>query len=367
MNAPQFYTTETTKGALLEATTLRASEQKLQSWMDLATPLAASRSYVATRDADEVAVARGDFSITWKDIDCALDLLEKLLPRLDKEPTLLATHFRWIELTDGADFSGYYEPLFNASKKRDDQHRYPIYKIPHDLQQIDLGQFRPEYIGQRLVYRKDHDKLVPYYSRAEIDNKALLDQRGLELAWLADRLDVYFLQMQGSGRLRFTDGSEMSVAYAGTNGRSYFSIGRYLENMGYISGNVSMQSIREWLKHHPNEQKEILQKNERYTFFRQSKNRTPIGSMNRELTPWVSLAVDRSVIPLGIPVIFAVDLPRAGSEKAKNMHGIGFAQDAGGALLGRRVDLFCGSGDDAAYTAGRLNGPGQIWMLLPKE
>ena len=366
-----FYTVETPSAATVEAAALDPAGQKLRSWNELAPAVAASRAYVATRDAGEVAVARGDLTVTWAEVDASLARLQELLPRLDAEPELLARSFRWVGLSDGAEFSGYYEPVVKASRKRVPGYAYPLYRLPPDLKRLDLGEFHPELIGQRVVYRLARGSVVPYYSRADIDEKGALVGRGLELAWLADPLDRYFLHVQGSGRLHFTDGSEQPVAYAGTNGRSYVSIGRHLADLGLIPpGEVTMHAIRDWLLAHPDEAQATLRLNERYVFFRESDAPEPAGSMGRALTPLVSLAVDRSVFPLGAPLVFAVDLPvpdGGGKAATRPVRGIGLAQDAGGAIVGRRVDLFCGSGDEAAFAAGRLNGPGQVWMLLLPE
>lgn len=364
-----FYTEETPAEAAREAAALNPAGQKLRSWNDLAPAVAASRAYVATREAGEVAVARGDLTVTWAEVDASLACLQALLPRLDAEPELLARSFRWVGLSDGADFSGYYEPVVKASRTRAPGYAWPLYRLPADLRRADLGDFHPELIGQRLVYRLDQGRVVPYYSREEIDEKGALAGRGLELAWLADPLDRYFLHVQGSGRLRFADGSEQAVAYAGTNGRSYVSIGRHLADLGLLpSGEVTMQAIRDWLLAHPEEARATLRLNERYVFFRERDAPSPAGSMGRALTPLVSLAVDRSAFPLGAPLVFAVDLPAPdgkGGSMTRPVRGIGLAQDAGSAIVGRRVDLFCGAGDDAAFAAGRLNGPGQVWLLLP--
>lgn len=369
--AASFYTLETPSAAAVEAAALDPAGQKLRSWNELAPAVAASRAYVATRDAGEVAVARGDLTVTWAEVDASLARLQELLPRLDAEPELLASSFRWLGLSDGAEFSGYYEPVVKASRKRAPGYACPLYRLPPDLKRLDLGDFHPELIGQRVVYRLERGRVVPYYSREEIDEKGALAGRGLELAWLADPLDRYFLHVQGSGRLRFPDGSEQPVAYSGTNGRSYVSIGRHLADLGLIpSGEVTMHAIRDWLIAHPDEAQATLRLNERYVFFRENDAPDPAGSMGRALTPLVSLAVDRSAFPLGAPLVFAVDLPvadGAGATATRPVHGIGLAQDAGGAIVGRRVDLFCGSGDDAAFAAGRLNGPGQVWMLLLPE
>lgn len=177
-------------------------------------------------------MAHGDLAITWGDVADTLVLLEALLPRLDAEPELLAQRFRWVRLTEGASFSGYYEPVVMASRTCKAGYVQPLYGLPSDLRQLDLGRFQPMLTGQRLAYRMSGGEPVPYYARAEIDGEAgVLRGRGLELAWV-DPVDAYFLQVQGSGRLRFEDGSEKALLYAGTNGRPYLSIGQYLSGWG---------------------------------------------------------------------------------------------------------------------------------------
>ncbi|MEG2139261.1 MAG: murein transglycosylase A [Bilophila sp.] len=365
------------------AQALNPAQQHLKSWMDLSPALKANLAYVSRREAEQVAVAHGDIAITWGDIAHTLTRLQALLPRLDTEPELFATAFRWLRLAEGAEFSGYYEPVFKASRTRRPGYATPIYRVPPDLHQMDLGRFKTEYIGQRLVYRLENGVPVPYYTRAELDGTPVrpgkaarkaqvLRGKGLELAWLADPLDAYFLHVQGSGRLRFQDGSESAVRFAGSNGRPYLSIGKYLSGLGAIpSDSVSMQSIREWLTAHPAEQQELLFRNKRYIFFRMepltpaSRGVGPIGSMGSPITPWVTLAVDRLTCPLGAVVAFEVNLATPGTPP-RLLQGLGLAQDSGEAIKERRVDLFCGQGDQAALTAGHLNTPGEVWLLLAR-
>ena len=227
-------------------------------------------------------------------------------------------------------------------------------------------------------------KPVPYYTRAEIDGldgrPGVLRGKGLELAWLSDPVDAFFLQVQGSGRLRFEDGKEMPVRFAGSNGKPYLSIGRYLADQGEIpTGQVSMQSIRQWLRDHPELRDDLLRRNQRYIFFRKGPETSsgsitsgPVGSMGSPLSSMVSLAVDRMTFPLGSVLAFDVNIPDPSSPVDEGpvsttpLFGIGLAQDTGEAIRGRRVDLFCGKGARAAYIAGHLNGPGEIWMLLAK-
>lgn len=376
---------ESNEQALMLAGQINRTGQHLRSWTELGPALRACRAHVAAQDPGQVAVAHGDLAVTWGDMARTLEILEALLPRLDANPGLLAERFTWIRLTENAAFSGYYEPVIKASRTRKHGYTTPLYRLPPDLHQLGLGDFRTELIGQRIVYRLKKGLPVPYYTRSEIDGltgrRGVLQGRKLELAWLADPVDAFFLHVQGSGRLRFEDGSEMPVRFAGSNGRPYLSIGRYLGDQGEIPpGEVSMQSIRRWLEAHPEARNTLLARNERYIFFRRGPEPPvgtlasgPVGTMGDPLSPMVSLAVDRRTFPLGAVLAFDVALPdpdrpaESGPLATTALLGLGIAQDTGEAIRGRRVDLFCGKGERAAYVAGHLNGPGTVWLLLAKE
>ena len=372
-----FYTEEPQARADMLASTLTPpSAQGLRSWEALGPAVRAGLKYAQAREAGQVAVAHGDLAITWGDVADTLVLLEALLPRLDAEPELLAQRFRWVRLTEGASFSGYYEPVVMASRTRKAGYVQPLYGLPSDLRQLDLGRFQPMLTGQRLAYRMSGGEPVPYYARAEIDGEAgVLRGRGLELAWV-DPVDAYFLQVQGSGRLRFEDGSEKALLYAGTNGRPYLSIGQYLSGLGIIPPDaVSMQSIRKWLHEHPEERENVLYRNQRYVFFRKAEPASgPVGSMGVPITPFVTLAVDRETFPFGALLAFDVRLPDPSAplsssgvvEAFSDLRGLGVAQDTGEAIRGRRIDLFCGKGERAAFIAGHLNRRGEVWMLLAR-
>lgn len=372
-----FYTEEPQARANTLASSLTPPlAQGLTSWTELAPVIQTSLKYARTHEPEQVAVAHGDLAVTWGDVVNALVRLESLLPRLDKERELLAQQFRWIRLTEGASFSGYYEPLVMASRVRKGGYSQPLYRLPGDLEQLELGRFQPLLTGQRLVYRMEKGKPVPYYDREEIDGrKGVLRGRGLELAWV-DPVDAYFLQVQGSGRLQFEDGTETALLYAGTNGRPYLSIGQYLSGLGLIpADSVSMQSIRKWLRDNPEELENVLYRNRRYVFFREAEPASgPVGSMGVPITPFVTLAVDRETFPLGALLAFDVELPdpagqlspEGGVKAFSDLRGLGIAQDAGEAIRGSRIDLFCGKGERAAFIAGHLNRHGEVWMLLAK-
>jgi membrane-bound lytic murein transglycosylase A len=358
------YTEESGPDSARHAERLQPSSQFLDSWTQLAPALAASRAYAARRPQDEVAVAHNDLTVLWADVVRSLDRLGELLPLLDGRPELLAANFRWLRLTRGADFSGYYEPLIKASLTQEGAFRHPLYRVPPDMHSLDLGRFQPRFIGQRIRYRLHEGLPVPYYSREDIDERNALRGRGLELAYAEDPLDVYFLHVQGSGRLLLPDGSRRHILYADKTDRPYVGIGRWLRDRGLLKEEVGMETVRAWLKAHPGEARRVMNLNENYVFFRFAEE-GPVGGMGGLLTPWVSLAVDRDFLPLGSVAAFSVPASFPGGRE-RPLTGLGLAQDTGGAITGRRIDVFCGTGDAAAYTAGRLHAPGDIWLLLAR-
>lgn len=263
--------------------------------------------------------------------------------------------------------TGYFEIEVKGSRVRTPDYTVPIYKRPPDLISVDLGKFRPDYAGQRIAGRVDGHNLVPFDDRATITQGAL-EGKGLELAWLADPVDAFFLAVQGSGRIRLRDGSVMRVGYDGQNGRPYRSIGKLLVERGAMSlGEVSMQSIRTWLTQHPDERDDILNANPSYVFFRPLDGEGPIGSEGVALTPGRSMAVDSQFIGLGTPVFVDGTAPgERDGEPDRPLQRLMIAQDTGGAITGAlRGDIFWGSGDAAAYKAGVMNASARFYVLLP--
>ncbi len=363
---PPFYTTADAAQARAAALSLDRAGQGMTSWADLLPAVRLSKIYAASKAPDGIAVARGEVTVTWGEVLATLERLEAVLPRLDAEPELLAEQFTWIGLTEGAEFSGYYESEVKASRTRKPGYTWPLYGKPADLLRLNLGDFSTRLIGQRVVYRLEKGEAVPYHDRAAIDGKGVLSGKGLEIAWVPDAADAYFLQVQGSGRLLYDDGTSTHVLYAADNGLPYLSLGRYLSDLGELEpGKVSMQSIRSWLDAHPDQRRAVLERNRRYVFFRLAED-GPVGSMGRRLTPWASLAVDREVFPLGAVLAFETLLPVPEAPSGTVVRGLGLAQDTGEAIRGRRIDLFCGNGSRAEYTAGRLNAPGRVWMLTAR-
>jgi len=286
--------------------------------------------------------------------------------------TFFESHFQPFAVSAGNDpeglFTGYYEPLLQGSRKRSDRYRVPLYVRPPDLVMVDLGDFREELKGQRIAGRVEEGDLVPYPDRTAIEEGAL-SGKDLELVWVDDPVDAFFLQIQGSGRVRLDDGSEMRVGYAAQNGHPYFAIGRDLVERGAMpKEEVSMQSIRGWLEQNPDLADDVMARNASYVFFEELKGEGPLGAQGVALTPGRSLAVDLKHWTLGAPVWLdtRAPSPRAG-EPHRPLRRLMIAQDTGGAIRGVvRGDVFWGHGEEAAEIAGRMKHPGRMWVLLPR-
>jgi membrane-bound lytic murein transglycosylase A len=265
-------------------------------------------------------------------------------------------------------FTGYYEPLLHGSRTRSDRYRVPLYIRPPDLVTVDLGAFREELKGQKIAGRLEEGSLIPYPDRKAIESGALAG-RDLELVWVDDPIDAFFLQIQGSGRVRLEDGKEMRVGYAAQNGHPYFAIGRDLIERGALTKEtVSMQSIRRWLEEHPDEADDVMARNASYVFFQELKGEGPLGAEGVALTPGRSLAVDLHHWPLGVPVWLDAEAPSPNpGEPDRPLRRLLVAQDTGGAIRGVvRGDVFWGHDEDAAEIAGRMKHRGRLWVLLPR-
>lgn len=266
-------------------------------------------------------------------------------------------------------FTGYYEPLLHGSRTRSDRYRVPLYVRPPELVMVDLGAFREELKGQRIAGRVEEGALVPYPDREAIESGALAG-RELELVWVDDPVDAFFLQIQGSGRVRLEEGSEMRVGYAAQNGHPYFAIGKDLIERGALTREtVSMQTIRQWLEEHPDEADDVMNRNASYVFFEELKGEGPLGAEGVALTPGRSLAVDRKHWPLGVPMWLDAEAPSARPEEPdRPLRRLVVAQDTGGAIRGVvRGDVFWGHTEDAAEIAGRMKHRGRLWVLLPQS
>jgi peptidoglycan lytic transglycosylase A len=234
---------------------------------------------------------------------------------------------------------------------------------------VDLGAFRDDLRGRRLAGIVRGGRLVPFVDRDGLERGALAG-RGLELVWVDDPIDAFFLHIQGSGRVELEDGSQLRVGYAAQNGHQYVAIGKELVARGAMAlADVTMQSIRAWLESHPAEAAEIMRKNPSFVFFRKLDEDGPVGSQGVVLEPHRSIAVDTAFLPLGLPVWLdgSWPAPRPG-EPDRPLRRLVVAQDTGGAIRGPlRADLFCGHGAEAAEVAGRLKHPAKMWILLPRD
>jgi membrane-bound lytic murein transglycosylase A len=269
-------------------------------------------------------------------------------------------------------FTGYYEPVLKGSLAKTDVYRYPIYRKPDDSVVVHLGKFREKYKNERLIGRLENGELVPYYSREEIDGAGALENRGLEIAWFADPVDLFFLHIQGSGMICLADGSCFQVSYAQSNGRAYRSIGKLLIDSGKATReSLSMQGIKKTLRENPDQVQEILYYNESYVFFR-TVEEGPVGSIGVALTGGRSIATDPAFFPRGALAFVRTRKPEIGPDGEirswASFSRFVLNQDAGGAITGPgRVDLFCGRGREAEIAAGHLKEDGELYFLVLKR
>jgi membrane-bound lytic murein transglycosylase A len=266
-------------------------------------------------------------------------------------------------------FTGYYEPIYEGSLTPDQVFKYPLYRSPDDLIKIDLSLFNEKFKGENIFARIQGKKVLPYYSRYQIEAEKALAGKGLEMVWLKDPLDVAFLHVQGSGRLRLPDGKELLVQYQASNGRPYRSIGRYMIERGFLAGEeMSMQAIRKYLTENPEVLGEVLNHNPSYVFFRQVEN-GPLGSIGVLLTPGRSVALDSRIFPKGALGFVVCQKPVVDDQGNiigwNKFYRFVVNQDTGGAIKGAgRADIFWGSGPYAELTAGHLRHEGDLYILI---
>lgn len=256
-------------------------------------------------------------------------------------------------------FTGYYEPLLHGSLAPGGRYQTPLLRRPADLVMVELGLFRPAWRGERIAGRAVDGRLKPYDTRAQIEKGALARQH-LAFVWVDDPVDAFFLHIQGSGRVELPDGTQLRVGYDGQNGQPFVPIGRLLVQRGALTKDtVSMQSIRAWIKAHPEAGAKLMNEDPSYVFFRELKGDGPIGAEGVVLTAGRSLAVDRDFIPLGVPLFL---------DAGDGLRRLMVAQDTGGAIRGPvRGDVFWGFGPDAEARAGTQKARGDYYLLLPKD
>lgn len=283
----------------------------------------------------------------------------------DQAPRFFETYFETVRVGTGQSLvTGYYEPEIAGVRTRQPGYDVPVYGMPADLVRARPGDAAPQSDGQLPLGRYDAaGRFMPYFDRGAIDDGALVG-RGLEIAWVADPVELFFLQIQGSGRLRAPDGSVMRIGYAGQNGFPFTGIGALMRDRGLLGSGAgqypgSMQGMMRYLREHPDAGRALMRENKSYVFFRELTGNAPIGALGVPVRARSSAAVDPAFVPLGAPVWLALDRAEA--------NGLWIAQDTGGAIKGaNRFDSFWGAGAEARRIAGGMIGRGQALLLLPK-
>lgn len=335
-----------------------------------------SLSWLRTRPTEERFVF-GPREATAAELRAALERLHSRLPDGLSPEELTARvleEFEPLESAGGEDgqvlFTGYYEPTIEASLTRTEEYATPIYGPPRDLIEVPLEPFAQRFKAERVFGRLEGRRLVPYWTRSEIRGGKLSGQ-GLELAWAKDPVALFFMEVQGSGRLRLPDGSERRIGYAGANGRPYRSIGSLLIQEGAIPREaMSMQALRAWLAANPLQRDRVLNFNESYVFFRFLES-AAVGSLGRPVTPGRSIATDARLFPRGALAFISTERPEPlpdGTMTWKPLSRFVLNQDTGGAIKGAgRVDVFWGQGPEAELAAGMMKQQGRLIFFVPRR
>ncbi|MEP4378076.1 MAG: MltA domain-containing protein [Alphaproteobacteria bacterium] len=264
-------------------------------------------------------------------------------------------------------FTGYFEPIIEVSRERSADYHEPIYALPRDHVSVRLEAFDPELKGRSIVGRVEAGRLVPYRQRGEIEAGAISDSADI-LFWARDILDVFILQVQGSGIAALPDGSRTRIGFAGHNGHNYGSVGRWLiENGELDAGRAGWEDIRAWLEANPEIMRDTLAVNRRYIFFREIDGDGPTGAAGVTLTAERSMAVDPKHVPLNVPVWLDAEHPDAGADDDRRLQRLMLAQDTGNAIRGAvRGDFYWGTGRAALDKAGRMKSRGSYYILVPR-
>ncbi|WP_231856570.1 MltA domain-containing protein [Pseudodesulfovibrio piezophilus] len=337
--------------------------QGLDSWMALSSPVQRSLEYALNMPQDKLALERPGMSLTWAQVVRSLEEFIELLPLLDEQPELLANRFVWFGMNKKPLMTGYYTPEIPASLTRRPGYDFPIYGVPGDLR---YGKVR----GRDRFYRLENGRVRPYYERGDVDIQHVLDGRRLEIAWAKDPIDVFYMQVEGCGRLRLPDGTSRNVLYGAKNGHGFRSLGRILFSKGLLpKGQLSKQYVRQYFAKHPDKMFELMAENRSYVFFR-LENSPPEGTIGKPLTPMVSLATDRKLLPLGSLLAFEAEIPHAENGRAvgkRRVAGIGLAQDTGTAIRGSRLDYYIGEGNEVEPVANNIMTEATVYLLISKE
>ena len=296
-------------------------------------------------------------------------------PSPDALREFVARRYRVYRSTGGSEtgrvlFTGYFEPIIQGSPIPTERYRHPVYSRPADLVTIDLSKFSKKFKGETLIGRHaKNNRVVPYYDRQQIEEQRVLDGNAEELAWVDDPVDLFFLQVQGSGKVYLTGGQSLNVHYHTTNGRPYRSIGKLLIEQGAIArSDMSMQAIRRYLNDHPESLRKVLNYNPSYVFFKLEED-GPLGSLSVRLTPGRSIATDRRLFPKGALAFIDTRQPLITAEGRidswTRLSRFVLNQDTGGAIRGAgRADVFWGNGPYAEIAAGHMKEAGDLYFLI---
>jgi membrane-bound lytic murein transglycosylase A len=365
-----WWTTQTPSAGTARLT--RATFADLPGWRvsDPRPALAAFRRTCAALAKQDAAHAMGAYAGAAGDWQPACAALPPSAVSASGARSYFETWFAPAAVDGEGLFTGYYEPELRASRTRHGVYQTPLYGLPDDLVSVDLGAFRPELAGEKITGQLTGHKLMPYPARAEIDAHGVAAP---VLFYAADPVAVFFLHVQGSGRVKLEDGSSFRVAYAGQNGRPYTPVGRTLIEQGALQkGQVSLQAIRDWLHANPARMDAVLESDQSFVFFQEKPvGDAALGSEGSEgvaLTPGASLAVDAHLHPLGAPFYVATTASDTEVGKAVPLlQRLFIAQDTGGAIRGPvRGDVFWGFGQQAEDMAGRMTSHGRFYVLLPR-
>lgn len=372
---PETVTPETTLIRLTESQYPQFNDDL--NWEDLETAIDQSQTYLDRLPGDTPFVFGPD-TITANHLAASLAHF-RIFIRSRPDPAVLQNFiadqyivYRAIAGTDGEMlYTGYYEPLLRGSLTQSPRYPYPVYGRPDDLLTVELFRFSPEFKNRRLMARLENGRVIPYYDRQQIETAAALDGKAGVLVWVDDAIDLFFLHIQGSGRVVLDTGETLNIQYQTTNGHPYRSVGKVLIDNGAIAReDMSMQAIRQWLAAHPEEAAGILHANPSYVFFKTGPD-GPFGSLNVRLTPGRSMATDYRLFPKGALAFIQTAKPvvtESGqiSEWAP-MQRFTLNQDTGGAIRGPgRADIFWGNGPYAEIAAGYLQHPGALYFLVLK-
>lgn len=279
----------------------------------------------------------------------------------ERDPArFFAEQFEAVQVGEGAAFAtGYFEPEIAGTRTRQPGFEVPVYGRPADLVDVDLSQFSAEWAGKRIRGKVKGSDFVPYDDRTQIEQGSL-NGRAPVIAWAADEIDFFFLQVQGSGRLRAPDGSVVRIGYASQNGRDYTGIGALMRDRGLLApGQASMQGIVAWLRANPEQGRAIMRENKSFVFFRELTGPGPLGALGYQVEAGSTVAADPKFVPLGAPIFLSMDRAEP--------NGLWVAQDTGGAIKGaNRFDTFWGAGDQARTIAGGMSARGLALILLPR-